>query len=60
MSKWSGKSLATLKEIGVCPGCVYNADQTGLFYIKLLNRLYVQIENRKDYKGAKQMNSKDL
>ena len=49
----------TLKDTGVGPGCVYNADQTGLFYTKLPNRLYVPIENRKDYKGAKQMKSKD-
>ena len=59
MSKWFGKFSTKLKETGVGPRCVYNADQTGLFYIKLLNRLYVQIENRKDYKGAKQMKSKD-
>ena len=59
MSKWSGKFSTTLKETGVGPGCVYNADQSGLFYTKLPNRLYVPIDNCKDYKGAKQMNSKD-
>ena len=59
MSKWSGNFSTKLKEIGVGPGCVYNDNQTGLFYTKLLNRLYVPIENRKDYKGAKQIKSKD-
>ena len=53
MSKWSGKFSTTLKETGGGPGCVYNADQTGLFYAKLPNRLYVPIEDLKDYKGAK-------
>ena len=59
MSKWSGKFLTTLKDAGVGPWCVYNADQTGLFYTKLPNSLYVPIENRKVYKGAKQMKSKN-
>ena len=59
ISKWSGKVLTILKETGVGPGCVYNADQTGLFYTKLPNRPYVPIDNRKYYKGAKQMKSKD-
>ena len=55
MSKWSGKFSTTFKETGVGPGCVYNSDQTGLFYTKLLNRLYVPRENHKYFKGAKQM-----
>ena len=59
MSKWSGKFSKTLKETGVVPGCVYNDNPTGLFYTKLPNCLYVSIENCKDYKGAKQMKSKD-
>ena len=53
MSKWYGKFSTTLKEIGVGPGCVYNADQTGLYYIKLPNCLYVPIENCKNYKRRK-------
>ena len=43
MCKWSGKFSTTSKDTGVGPGCVYNADQTGLFYTKLPNRLYVPI-----------------
>ena len=37
---------------------VYNADQTGLFYNKLPNQMYVSAA-RKDYRGVKQMKSKD-
>ena len=59
MSKWYGRFLTTFKETVVGPGCVYNADHTGLFYIKLPNRIYVPIDNRKYYKGAKQMKSKN-
>jgi hypothetical protein len=37
---------------------VYNADQTGLFFNKLPNRIYVdKVAN--DYHGVKQMKSKD-
>ena len=53
MSKWYGKFPTTLKETGVGPGCAYNSYQTGIFYIKLPNSLYVLIDNRKDYKVAK-------
>ena len=53
MSKWSGNFLTTLKETGVGPGCVYNADQTGLFYTKLPNILYVPIENSQRSKRRK-------
>ena len=37
---------------------VYNADQTGLFFNKLPNRMYINCE-AKDYRGVKQMKSKD-
>jgi hypothetical protein len=37
---------------------VYNADQTGLFFNKLPNRIYIDKE-AKDYRGVKQMKSKD-
>ena len=53
MSKWSGKFSTTLKETGVGPGCVYNAYQTGLLYTKLLNRLYVPIDNSQRLKMRK-------
>ena len=44
------------KEVG--PACVYNADQTGMFYAKLPNSLYVDKNNKNDYKGTKQMKDK--
>jgi len=34
---------------------IYNADQTGLFYQKLPNRIYVDKDLKKDCAGAKQM-----
>ena len=37
---------------------VYNADQTGLFYQKLPNRIYCDRAARKDLKGVKQMKDK--
>ena len=37
---------------------IYNADQTGLFFNKLPNRIYVD-KAAKDYRGVKQMKSKD-
>ena len=37
---------------------IYNADQTGLFYQKLPNRIYVDKDRKKDYAGAKQMKDK--
>jgi len=38
--------------------CIYNADQTGLFYNKLPNQIYINKEER-DYCSLKQMKSKD-
>jgi hypothetical protein len=37
---------------------IYNADQTGLFYQKLPNRIYIDSESKNDFKGAKQMKDK--
>jgi hypothetical protein len=38
--------------------CVYNTDQTGLFYNKLPNRIYID-KGEQDYRGIKQMKSMD-
>ena len=43
---------------GVGPSCMYNADQTGFFYQKLPNSMYVQTDKRKQFKGTKQMKDK--
>jgi hypothetical protein len=37
---------------------LYNADQTGLFYNKLPNHVYID-KDQQDYHGVKQMKSKD-
>jgi hypothetical protein len=38
---------------------MYNADQTGLFFNKMPNRMYIKSNRRKFVKGVKQMKSKD-
>jgi hypothetical protein len=53
---WKTTTLHPLiEQHSVPPACIYNADQTGLFYQKLPNRMYVDKGNKKDYAGAKQM-----
>ena len=37
---------------------IYNADQTGLFYKKLPNIIYINKAEQKNYSGNKQMNAK--
>ena len=44
------------KNIKAC--CLYNADQTGLFFQKLPNTLYVDMESKKKFRGCKQMKDK--
>ncbi len=52
--------LAEKMEIhDVAPNCVYNADQTGLYFTKLPNRLYVKKAERKKFAGTKQMKAKE-
>jgi hypothetical protein len=38
---------------------IYNADQTGLFYQKLPNHIYVDKQKKRDYFGAKEMKDKN-
>jgi len=49
----------TIEELGVPTDRIYNAEQTGFYYTKLPNRVYVSKANRNDTKGCKQMKSKD-
>ncbi len=48
----------TMEDFNIPLEWVYNADQTGLFYNKLPNQMYVSAA-RKDYRVVKQMKSKD-
>ena len=60
MLEWTTKKFhPLLEQHNISPGCCYNADQTGLFYTKLPNRLYVYEGEKKNYAGVKQMKSKD-
>jgi DDE superfamily endonuclease/Tc5 transposase DNA-binding domain len=47
-----------IEKYNVPTNCIYNADQTGLFYQKLPNRIYVDKTQKKSYAGAKQMKDK--
>ena len=47
------------EEHGVKLPCIYNADQTGLYYRKLPNRMFVSPEKRKKARGTKLMKDKD-
>ena len=58
MTPWRKELRELCEEKGVSPKCVYNADQTGLFYQKLLNSLYVRKGEAKTLKGKKQMKDK--
>ena len=59
MNKWKEEQFHPLIEkFNVLPQCIYNADQTGLFYQKLPNRIYVEKARAKDFKGTKQMKDK--
>jgi hypothetical protein len=60
VEEWKGTKFHPLIEkYSVLPECIYNADQTGFFYQKLPNRLYVDKANKRDYAGAKQMKDKN-
>jgi DDE superfamily endonuclease/Tc5 transposase DNA-binding domain len=59
MEEWKTNEFHQLIEkYNVKPEHIYNADQTGLFYQKLPNRIYIDKANKKDYAGAKQMKDK--
>jgi DDE superfamily endonuclease len=60
MDKWRKEECWPLIEKYRIPmERIYNADQTGLYYQKLPNTLYVDQKNRKNYQGAKQMKDKN-
>jgi hypothetical protein len=45
-----------IEELGVTPGSIYNADQTGLYFTKLPNQIYVDKANRENVAGCKKAN----
>ena len=48
MIPWKEDFHKQLEEKGIKPECMYNADQTGLYYQKLPNTMYVDMEGKKD------------
>ena len=60
IAKWKQEHLKrSITKYGITRDRVYNADQTGLFYNKLPNKVFVSMENAKDFHGCKAMRSKD-
>ena len=60
IAKWKQEVLKrSISKYGITRDRVYNADQTGLFYNKLPNKVFVSMENAKDFRGCKAMRSKD-
>lgn len=58
--KWRKEEFWPLiDQYNVSMNCIYNGDQTGLFYQKLPNTLYVDKNRKKEYSGAKQMKDKN-
>jgi hypothetical protein len=59
MNEWRTMEFwPMIERYNVPMSCIYNADQTGLFYQKLPNTIYVDKSRKKEYKGAKQMKDK--
>lgn len=48
MTPWIDDFHKLLSEKGIKPACCYNADQTGLYYQKLPNTLYIDVEEKKE------------
>ena len=47
-----------IEKHNIDPSRIFNVDQTGLYYTKLLNRLYIEHSRKKNYTGVKQMKDK--
>ena len=59
MAAWQREKLNPfIEQFNLERDCIYNADQTGLFYQKLPNTLYVDKAKKKHSKGAKQLKDK--
>ena len=58
ISAWRKDFHAKIEETEKTPERGYNADQTGLYYKKLPNSVYVDESNKKYYSGVKQLKYK--
>lgn len=60
MAKWKREKFhPVIHQHNIPKSCIYNADQTGVYYQKFPNRLYVEYAKKKDYAGVKQMKDKN-
>jgi hypothetical protein len=59
MRKFRVDLKTLMEEHDIGPERVFNADQTGLFYLKLPNKMYCIVAERKTIKGVKQMRDKN-
>ena len=55
MEEWRKGFHAIIAEVYTPTECVYNSNQTGLYYQKLPNLVYIYEATKKDYYGVKQM-----
>jgi GAF domain-containing protein len=55
VAAWKTKTHRIIEDEGISPERFYNADQTGLFYTKLPNKVHIDKETRQNTKGTKQM-----
>ena len=58
LSAWHNDFHANIAEVYTPTECVYNIDQTGLYYQKLPNRVYVDESNKKDCTGVNKIKDK--
>ena len=59
MGIFNAQLAADIAEHNTGKSCLYNADQTGLVYAKLPNRMFVKKGTEKQYAGTKAMKAKD-
>ena len=53
MLEWRKDFHSKIAEVDTYPEWAYNEYQTGLYYQKLLNHVYVDEANKRDYAGVK-------
>ena len=58
ISAWCKDFHDKIAEMDTPPECVYNANQTDLYYQNLPNLVYIDEANKKNYAGVKQMKDK--